>query len=181
MSDPSPIALPPTQEFAFPFRIASLKYDLALAKHHFGESPWQNFVDGLGDADYWAFEYPCGLRMLFEFIHPLGVGMVGYANVFADLPETEHGLRHLTFPKSLVTPAAPESNAHEIETLSTREPWSTLLATLHGFQVWRQGDDGNQMPVGEPTTERDARCRVKELESHGHKQIYWYTSTSQNP
>lgn len=43
-------------------------------------------------------------------------------------------------------------------------------------RVWRQGDDGNQMRVGTLTSERAAKCRIAELESHKHKQTYWYTT-----
>lgn len=176
-SVPSPITLPPADAHAFPFHIAILRYDLVLAKSLLGEPTSHGCVDGLGDADYWAFEYPCGLRLLYEFIHPIGEGAAGYANAFGDLPEIAHGMRHLPFPKPALTPATLDDNSREIEAYSSREPWATPLTTLHSFQVWRQGDDGNEMPVGQPTTERDARCWVEELESHGHKQIYWYTPT----
>ena len=172
---PKAISLPPAERFAFPFHIANLAYEISVVRDRLGVSPYQDFVDGLGDADYWAFEYPCGLRLLFEFIHPIGSGMNGYANVFADLPEIGHGLRHIPFPQIVHGCSTLKDNGAEINALLDREPWATSLATLHHFQVWRQGDDGNQMPVDTPTSERDAKCRVQELESHGHKQIYWYS------
>ena len=76
--------------------------------------------------------------------------------------------------ESSLTPPMIVANAREIEGYYSREPWATSLATLTAFQVWGQGDDGNAMPVGFPTSERDAKCWVAELELHGHKQTYWY-------
>ena len=101
--------------------------------------------------------------------------MKGYASVFADIPEIEYGLRHIPFPQIVQSRLTLKDNEAAINALLDREPWTTSLATIHHFQVWRQGDDGNQMPVAPPTSERDAKCRVQELESHGHKQIYWYS------
>ena len=173
-SQPTPIAFPSAEEHGFPFHIANLQYDLALAKSLLGDPAHRDWVDGLGEADYWAFAYPCGLKLVYQFIEPLGSGMPGYAGVYADLPEIEHAIRHLPFPKTIQTPSTIDANAREIEGYSSREPWATSLATLTAFQVWRQGDDGNAMPVGFPTSERDAKCWVAELESHGHKQTYWY-------
>ena len=173
-SQPTPIALPPVEKLAFPFHIANLQYDLDLAKSMLGDPTHRDWVDGLGDADYWAFAYPCGLRIAYEYIEPLGTGMAGYANMFADLPEIEHAIRHLPFPTSLQTPSTLDANSREIEAFSEMEPWAAPLATITAFQVWRQGDDGNAMPVGHPTSERDAKCWVAELESHGHKKTYWY-------
>jgi diamine N-acetyltransferase len=43
---------------------------------------------------------------------------------------------------------------------------------LNVFQVWRIDDNGNVFTVGEPTSERDARCLVAEFEARGHKQMY---------
>ncbi len=56
-----------------------------------------------------------------------------------------------------------------------------MLRELEAFQVWRQGDDGNQVKVGAPTTKRDADCWVAELESHHHKQIYWVSRCINGP
>jgi len=152
-SDPKPITLPPEEKHAFPFHIANLQYDLTLAKSLLGEPTYQDLVEGLGDADYWAFAYPCGLRLAYEFIRPLSDGMLGIANVMGDLPEIEHAIRHLPFPRSVQTPATLDSNSREIEAFSSLEPWAKQLTKL------------------------DAKCWVAELESHGHKQTYWYTHT----
>lgn len=170
-----PIDLPRSEQYAFIFHIARLTCDIGVLEGQFGPPQFRSFVDGLGDADYWAFLHPCGMRLAYEFIHPLNSDSRGIANVLADLPELEHGRRHIPFPHDTIVSAG-ESNAAELATLQKIEPWATALSTLAAFQVWRQGDDGNQIPVGLPTSERDAQCWVRELESHGHKQLYWYTS-----
>ena len=41
------------------------------------------------------------------------------------------------------------------------------------WNVWRQGDDGNEFIVDRGLTKQAADERVAELESHGHKQLYW--------
>ena len=41
------------------------------------------------------------------------------------------------------------------------------------WSVWRQGDDGNEFLVESGLTKHAADERVVELESHGHKQLYW--------
>ena len=41
------------------------------------------------------------------------------------------------------------------------------------WTVWRQGDDGNPFPVRTRLSEDAADRLVAELESHGHKQLYW--------
>ena len=170
------IELPLSEKHVFVFHIASLTYNIDSARSLFGPSRFQDFVDGLGDADYWAFQYPCGMKLLYEFIHPLGPKMNGLANVFGDLPEFEHGRRHIPFANDTIEISTVETNQHEIKHCKIAEPWATRMATLDSFQVWRQGDEGNVMSVGFPTSERDAQCWVHELESHGHKQIYWYTN-----
>ncbi len=170
----TPIELPIDDEkYPFPFLIARLTYDLPLAQELLGEPHEQFFVDGLGDSDNWAFSYPCGLKLCFQLIHPIGDGLEGIANIFGDLPEFEHGVRHYPFPGSHVVASDLEVNARDIEALSKLPRFETPLASLHTRQVWRQGDDGNEMPVGKPTSERAAECWVAELQSHGHKQLYW--------
>jgi len=170
-----PIELPAPEKHLFLFHIANLDYDINHAREQFGPSPYQEFVDGLGEADYWAFTYPCGIKLAYEFIHPLAPNLRGYANVYGDLPEISHGVRHIPFSNNLIHPSSPETNKLEIEHFKTVDPWATKMASLASFQVWRQGDDGNKIRVGESTSKRDAECWVKELESHGHKQLYWYT------
>jgi hypothetical protein len=49
------------------------------------------------------------------------------------------------------------------------------IESLSAFQVWRIDGNGNVFAVGEPTSERDARCLVQQYEDRGHKQMYWVT------
>ena len=145
-----PIEIPPSEKYVFAFHIANLTYNIDFARNLFGPSPFQDFVDGLGDADYWAFQYPCGMKLLYEFIHPLGPKMAGYANVFGDIPEFEHGRRHIPFAKDTIEISTVDTNKLEMAHCKVTEPWATKMATLDSFQVWRQGDDGNVMSVGGP-------------------------------
>lgn len=46
---------------------------------------------------------------------------------------------------------------------------------MENCQVWRMGDDGNEMPVRYATSITDTRCITSELESRNHKQVFWYT------
>ena len=169
-----PIELPTSEKYIFAFHLANLTYDIEHARKMFGSSSYHDFVDGLGDADFWAFTYPCGMKLLYEFIHPLVPTADGIANVYGDLPEFAHAERHIPFPKNSIHQSSPENNKREIEHFKTVEPWPAEISSLFSYQVWRQGDDGNEMPVGEPTSQRDAECWVRELDSHGHKQTYWY-------
>lgn len=166
---------------SIPFHIGLVKCSMESVHQVLGEPHFQEWVDGLGDGDYWAFEYPCGMQLGFLFIHALGRGSGLEAPsgiVFGDLPEIQHGMRHVPFPSSCQTASTLEANAKEIEAYSKNDdPRAQQLGNLHAFQVWRQGDDGNEMPVGAPTTERDAKSWVQELESHGHKQMYWFGPT----
>lgn len=130
------------------------------------------WVNGLGDADFWAFEYPCGLQIAFEFLHKSKGG-----RVVADSPEIEHVLRHIPFSASDCVRIDDEWLQRELKRLLLAYPDRQLeIDSLHLFQVWRQGDDGNPFTIGDPTSERDAKCLVQQLESHGHKQLYWYSS-----
>lgn len=172
-TQPVPVPMPVDDQFAFPFPIAGLGEDLELAHRLLGPPAWQDVIDGLGDADCWAFAWPCGLQLCITFIHPWG-NVPAQGHAFADLPEVQHGMRHLMFPASIMTAASLDVIQPEMDALSQHERWKEALSNLNTFQVWRQGDDGNEIPVGSPTSERDARCWVAELESHGHKQIYWH-------
>ena len=115
---PSTIAFNAGEKQAFPFHIANLQYDFDLAKSLLGDPTHREWVDGLGKASYWAFAYPCGLRLAYEYIEPLGLGMTGIANVLADLPEITHAVRHIPFPDSVQSPSTLEANVREFEALS---------------------------------------------------------------
>jgi hypothetical protein len=122
-----------------------------------------------GEVDYWGFEYSCGLRVVCAFDREQGNG-----RVLADMPEIDHVIRHLPFPRHRLQSQSVSFIQAQIEAASQHKNSRCQQIADRGlYQVWRQGDDGNAMPVGQPTTERAANCWVAELESHGHKQIYW--------
>lgn len=128
--------------------------------------------DGLGEADFWGFEYCCGLQLVYERVE-----FLGKTRVCADAPELEHALRHMPFPRADCDVIGEAELESALSHLKERYPARRgLLDSLRSFQVWRQGDDGNPVPVGEPTSERDARCWVQQLEALGHKQLYWYSA-----
>jgi len=149
---PKPLDFPVDFERNF---VAWLNDDCRNQAHEmFGPPTLVEDIDGVGMADYWSFGFSCGLQIVYEFLHN-----GGKASIYADVPEFDHVVRHLPFPSSIIKPGIESGD---------------LAKTSSDFQVWRQGDDGNEMTVGEPTSKRDAKCWVKELESHGHKQTYWY-------
>lgn len=128
----------------------------------------------MGLADYWVVEFDCGLRLGFEFFH-LSFG----GSVFADLPAPQHARRHLRHWETHLADMPPEACERDRNTMITLfESEIPELRELNSFQVWRQGDDGNSIPVGYPTTRRDADCWVQELESQVHKQSYWCSPVS---
>lgn len=45
----------------------------------------------------------------------------------------------------------------------------------HNWMVYRQDDNGNIFIVQRGLAEDDARQLAADLESHGHKQLYWVT------
>jgi hypothetical protein len=134
-----------------------------------GSEPVVEWVDGLGNADYWIIEYDCGLQLGFEFVHSCDVG-----HVCAREPNVNHAVRHL------------ENWRHEIsvypeDAFKRDREWALehFGNTMHNLgrqaccQAWRQGDDGNPLTIGYPTSKLDANCLVRQLESRGQKQIYW--------
>lgn len=130
-----------------------------------------SWVDGLGNADFWAFEYPCGLQLVYQFLHQCNGGIV-----VADSPEIQHVLRHIPFDRSdcvvIDEPLLQSELSRLIEAFPERRP---EIESLHAFQVWRHDENGNAFTVGEPTSERDAKCWVQHFERLGHKQSYWYS------
>lgn len=162
-----PVDFPDLPAFLVEFRVTR------EAAHRELGSPHQiEWVDGLGNSDFWAFEYPCGLQVVYEFVH-LGPA----ALALADSPEVEHVIRHSPFDRDVCFPMTEEGLSRELERLRDWYPSREReVSLLHGFQVWRQDDNGNVFRVGEPTSERDAVCLVNQLESSGHKQTYWYVA-----
>ncbi len=138
-------------------------------KRWIGSEPAVEWVDGLGDADYWIIEYNCGLQLGFEFVHACDGG-----HVCATEPNVNHAVRHLVNWRQEIS-VYPD-DAFKLDREWALEHFSNTMPELQRqacCQAWRQGDDGNPMTIGYPTSELDAKCLVGELESRGHKQIYW--------
>lgn len=151
------------------FSVCNLSVRREDAASFFGVAPVVAYEPGLGNADYWAIQFECGLKLAFEFFH-----MSEGANVLADLPCAQHVRRHLRHWEHDLADYPPETFAFDREAMIERfRKEIPALLELDAYQVWRQGDDGNQVKVGVPTTKRDADCWVAEFESHHHKQIYW--------
>ena len=155
--------------------LLELNVSREVAAERLGPPILTDWVEGLGTADFWAFEYPCGLQVAFEFLHNAGSG-----RVIADSPEVDHILRHIPFsePECVWLSGAAFQSALEF-VLKRRPERQHEFDSLRSFQVWRQGEDGNPFPIGDPTSERDANCRVKQFEASAHKQLYWYSRTAQ--
>ena len=139
--------------------------------HHLGPPHWTAPEDGLiYDYHYWVFVAECGLRICYSFSADGPPGGL----VSTSLPEDDHFLRHDTWARTntkLRDDIAFQSEIAKLIDLNSRT-YPELMG-LTSFQVWRMGDDGNEMPVGYPTSAIDAKCHVAELESHKHKQVYW--------
>ena len=155
------------------FPIAGLGKNRDLAHELLGPPHFALEEDGMLMAiEHWAFQFPCGLRILYSFDPYQGGG-----GVFADMPEIDHVIRHLSLPRDCQEPQTVEDLQPYIDAVMSRPDRRVQqLRNLRSHQAWRQGDDGNAIKVGQPTTKRDANCRASELESHGHKQIYWVSA-----
>ena len=122
-----------------------------------------------GNADFWGFEYPCGLQVAIQFMHDSEGGLV-----LADSPEIHHVQRHIPFADTDCAPIDPETLQSQLTLLLSAYPErQSEIDSLHSFQVWRQGTDGNPFKVGSPTSKRDADCWVRHFDSLGHHQHYW--------
>lgn len=170
MKNAKPLAFPvPFPDIPEYLLICNFSRETAADK--LGPPMFVDWVGGLGNADFWAFEFPCGLQVAFEFIHNSEGG-----RVVADSPEIEHVLRHLPFSESEFVKIDDDVLQLTLKRLVTRYPErQNEIDSLRSFQVWRQGDDGNPFRVGNATSERDARCLVRQFESLSHKQLYWYS------
>lgn len=163
-----PLPLPRTPG-TFPFFVVDLGINRELAINLLGLPHHTEHKEGLGLAEYWAFSFPCGLKICYQFFQ-----LTDQGGVYADMPEVEHVRRHLPFPDSIQQPLDLTELKTQIDVaVATEALPREAIQELRSVQVWRQGDDGNEMPVGFPTTKRDAACWIQELESHGHKQTYW--------
>ncbi len=170
---PSPLSLPVNFPDIPPFLVVA-DVPPETARDVLGPPMLTEWVDGLGDNDFWALEYPCGLQVVIQSMHT-GRGIMAYA----DSPEVNHVSRHFPFA---------DEDCHRISDSDLESNLALLLGafperkdefdSLYSFQVWRQGDDGNPFTIDGPTSERDAKCRVAELDALGHKQLYWYSRIS---
>ena len=76
-----------------PFITVDIGETRSMAHELLGTPHLTELEDGLGDVDYWAFSFACGLRICYRFAHWDDHGVVT-----ADLPEIDHVIRHLPFP-----------------------------------------------------------------------------------
>jgi hypothetical protein len=164
----SPVAFPAVPNFLLHLPNATCD----SLKEKLGAPQVTEWVDGLGNADIWAFEFECGLQVALECLQSSYVKHG--ARVVADSPEIEHVHRHLSFLNEESCPISEEGLADELKLLVKCYPnRQQEIANLHAWQVWRIDDNGNVFKVGEPTSERAARCAVKQFEVRPHKQMYW--------
>jgi len=167
---PKPLAFPVPFPNV-PFYLVACNVPREVVPNFLGPPMLIGWIDGLGDCDFWAFEYPCGLQVALQFLHH-GKGGI----VVADSPEINHLLRHIPFSPADCVPIDDDTLQSELKQLLAACPHRQQeIDSLHAFQVWRQDDNGNAFKVGEPTSERDAKCWVQHFESLGHKQTYWYS------
>ena len=166
-----PIPFPDVPSFLL---VAKLPRD--SVSNYLGPVMLTDSVDGLGDADFWAFEYPCGLQVAFEFLHATDSGLI-----LADSPEIDHVLRHIPFPRDSCVRIDQQTLNSELDRLVAAYPErQEEIQSLHSYQVWRQGTDGNPFKIGSPTSRRDADCWVSHFESLGHHQHYWCSKVGTN-
>jgi hypothetical protein len=143
-----------------------------LAHHELGAPHKIDWVDGLGMTDFWAFEYECGLQVVYDFCHSSTFGII-----LADSPEVAHVIRHCPFDRGDCDVISPDELEIRLERLIRAFPSRAAeFSNLYKFQVWRQDDNGNVFAVSNPTSERDARCWIRQFECLGHKQTYWYST-----
>lgn len=150
------------------FLVCGLDLHRASVQEWFGFAPHVAWEDGPGEADYWAVEFPCGLQMVAEYFHTSNSGVI-----VAIEPSPQHVTRHLKHWKDHLREISGELHDKETAYLIGRYAAHPNVRDLKAFQLWRNGEDGNAFPVGEPTSRRDAECWQAELESHKHKQTYW--------
>ena len=135
----------------------------------FKSSPQVEWPIGRSYPDSWVVQFDCGLLVGFEF------GLHDGGAVFATEFSAQHILRHLNHWRKHMVEYP--SDSHRKHRSMRYFATSTLEGrNWRGYQLWRQGDDGNPVRIGDPTTRRDAMCWQAQLESHKHKQIYWVST-----
>lgn len=137
----------------------------------FGEPHLRDVIDGLGETDLWAYECDCGLQIsIARFFFN------DSASIDSNRPEPDHIERHLRTCGVKVDKADDEyvskwiSFSAKCDLIADEQLYRRELTD---WQLWRQDDNGNRFAIGLPTSEIDARCRARQLESLGHKQTYW--------
>ena len=127
-----PVAFPEVP--AFLVEIQSTRNE---AHHNLGLPHLTNWVDGLGECDFWAYEYRCGLQVVYQFLHD---GQGGSA--LADSPEVNHVIRHSPFRQDLCFPITQEGLNLELDRL--RSERQKLL-------YWMHSRFNGQMTMATPT------------------------------
>lgn len=110
---------------------------------------------------FWELEWPCGLITSVELAQ-----LTELVTLHLDDADVDHALRHLAIAPQQVwrwEEEAPAAFAAAVPNPPSRD-WT----------LWRAGDDGNRIVVAFGLTERDARCRLAELEGADvpHHQLY---------
>jgi len=152
------------------FQLFVLDVPLEVVAEWAGVNPHVMWRDGLDNADYFAVEFECGLMLAFECGHEYGPSLVVSIE-----PVLQHAQRHLShwethFQSIFDSDEATLDRGGILKKFGERMPH---LLESDRYQLMRQGDDGNQFPIGEPTSKLDANCWMAELEARGHKQTYW--------
>src|SRR6516162_326223 len=58
---------------------------------------------GLGPTEFWAFEYKCGLQLVYQYYQ-----LVRNMHVCGDSPEVGHAIRHMPFPVARIYTIHPD-------------------------------------------------------------------------
>lgn len=157
------------------FDVLWLFLDRRMAADWFQHEPLVAWEDGFGEADYWAVEFDCGLKLCFEFVHLEKVG-----RVLATEPVPQHAKRHLGHWRDQLQEIPPETFELDRSTMIERFA-ATMpeLMQLRSHQVWCRDRNGNPAAVGEPTSERDALCWWTVLQRTEVQKEFWVTMVSE--
>jgi hypothetical protein len=156
------------------FELFQLKVSRQEFRNWIKTDPVVDWVDGLGDADYFAIEFDCGLQVAFEFLHGIPPSILPPGTVLATEWNAHHVRRHLSIWNAQLVEFADDVFFREREWAFKHFPQLLLdPANQSRWQLMRMGDDGNPMAIGQPTSKPDAECWQAEFESRGHKQTYW--------
>jgi hypothetical protein len=111
---------------------------------------------------FWDLEWPCGLVMGIEY-HQLTEELV----LHLDELDVDHALRHLDLDLDL------RDVERELDQQRDRFDRHLPRPVEQAWRVLRRGDDDSAQVVARNLTERDASCRVDELETSDQKHAYW--------